>query len=285
MKFRAFIQRHPIVSYFCMVFTISWGGAFLVVAPELLRGEAISTIQGLLMFPIMLLGPSIAGCTMTAIVDGRKGLRALLSRMGRWRVGVRWYAVLLIPPTLTLMVLLTMKALVSPVYTPHLMLLGIVYGLTPGFLEEIGWTGYVFPKMQAKLGTLPAGLLLGAIWGLWHAPVVDFLGAAYPHGSYWLPFYLAFIAMVMAVRILIIWLYRNTNSVLLPQLLHGSFTGFLVILSPAPITPAQETLWYATYAVALWIAVAFIVKYSKSFVRQPAQQPAQVQAMEPTYTR
>ena len=274
MNFKAFIQRRPIISYFCMAFTISWFGALLVVAPELLRGEGISTLQGLLMFPVMLLGPSVAGIVMTAIVNGKSGLRDLFSRMIRWRVGARRYAALLIPPLLILAVLLTMKTLVSPVYTPHFFLMGILFGLAPGILEEIGWTGYVFPQMQLKYGVLPASLLLGIIWGLWHAPVVDFLGAAYPHGAYWLPFYLAFIGLIMAIRVIIVWVYSNTKSILLAQLLHASSTGFLVILSPVSVSPVQEALWYAVYAAVLWIAVIVVVKYSKSLKNRLVQQLA-----------
>lgn len=56
---------------------------------------------------------------------------------------------------------------------------------------------------------------LGVVWGLWHAPVVDYLGAAAPHGVYWVPFFLTFVAMVMAVRVLIGWIYSNTGSILL----------------------------------------------------------------------
>ena len=66
--------------------------------------------------------------------------------------------------------------LVSPVFAPNLFLLGIVFGLFPGFFEEVGWTGFAYPKMRVKLGALGAGLLLGVMWGLWHAPVVDYLG-------------------------------------------------------------------------------------------------------------
>jgi membrane protease YdiL (CAAX protease family) len=273
MNVKAFIQRHPIATYFGMAYMISWVGAFLVVAPKLIQGEAISQIDGLIMFPVLLLGPSVAGITLTGIVDGRRGLRDLFSRMRRWRVGAQWYAAaLFIPPVLIMAVLLSLGTLISPAFTPHLNPLGIVYGLVPGFLEEIGWTGYAFPKMQLKYSALPASLLLGALWGLWHLPVVDFLGAAYPHGVYWLPFFLAFFVLVMAMRVLIAWVYSNTGSVLLAQIMHASSTGFLVVLSPLSVLPAQETLWYAVYAATLWIAVAIVaVRYGKR-LGQPSMQ-------------
>jgi uncharacterized membrane protein len=108
------------------------------------------------------------------------------------------------------------------------------------------------------------------LWGLWHLPVIDYLGAAYPHGSYWLPYALAFIVAMTAMRVLIAWVYTNTTSVLLAQLLHVSSTASLVVLGPSPISPAQEALWYAVYALVLWVIVAVVLAiYGNQLVRQP----------------
>lgn len=90
--------------------------------------------------------------------------------------------------------------------------------------------------------------------------------------GYWLPFFLAFIAVLTAMRVLIVWVYSNTNSVLLAQLMHASSTGFLVILGPSHISPIQEVLWYAVYAAVLWVVVAIVIaRYGKGLVRQPMQ--------------
>ena len=176
------------------------------------------------------------------------------------------------PPVLILAVLLALRTLVSPVFAPNIFLLGIPFGVIPGFFEEVGWTGYAFPKMRVKHSALAAGLLLGVLWGLWHAPVVDYLGAAAPHGVSWLPFFLAFIAVVTAMRVLIVWVYSNTGSVLLAQLMNASSTASLVVLGPSRVSPAQETLWYAVYAVVLWIVVALVIaRYGKRLKRQPKQ--------------
>src|SRR5258708_39686180 len=113
MNIKAFIQRHPIVAYFGMTYMISWIGAFLVVAPKLIHGEAIPQLDGLIMFPVLLVGPSLAGITLTGIVDGRSGLRDLFSRMGHWRGGAQWYSALLIPPALIMAVLLSLCTLLS----------------------------------------------------------------------------------------------------------------------------------------------------------------------------
>jgi membrane protease YdiL (CAAX protease family) len=114
--------------------------------------------------------------------------------------------------------------------------------------------------MSSQQHPLVASILLGLLWGLWHLPVIDYLGSATPHRSWWLGFTFAFIAAMTAMRVLICWLYSHTKSVLLAQLLHISSTGSLVIFSAHGVTPAQEVLWYSLYAATLWIIVAAIAK-------------------------
>jgi uncharacterized protein len=265
------IKRYSVVAYFALTFLISWTGALAVAAPHLIRDESLPNMTGILMFPAMLLGPSFAGVVLTRIVDGKSGLRVLFSKLFRARVPARWYAALLLPPVLVLTVLLVLQKFISPVFAPNLFFMGILFGVPAGFLEEIGWTGYAFPKMQSERNGLAASVLLGLLWSLWHLPVINYLGTATPHGPYWLPFFLAFSLAMTAMRVLITWIYTNTKSVLLAQLMHVSSTGSLVLFGAARVTAAQEAMWYALYGTVLWIAVGVVVKiFGRSLERRPA---------------
>jgi hypothetical protein len=74
----AVIKRHPLVAFFVLAFALTW-------AP---------TPFGV----FMAAGPLVAALVITAVVDGRRGLRELWSRMIRWRVGWQWYAAALLVP-------------------------------------------------------------------------------------------------------------------------------------------------------------------------------------------
>lgn len=257
------IRGRPLFSYFALTFSLSWVGALGVAMAPLLRHEHLSTLTGILMFPAMLIGPSLSGILLIALIAGRDGLRELGKRMLAARQPLRHYLVLLLPPVLVLAILLILTEVVSPVFAPNLFFMGILFGVPAGFLEEIGWTGYALPKLLEKFNALAAGVLLGLLWSLWHLPVVDYLGAASPHGPYWFPFFCSFAAAMTAMRVIMCWLYTRTHSVLLVQLMHVSSTAALVIFSPPRASAAQEAFWYAVYAAALWLFVAVLAPHLK----------------------
>ena len=252
------IHGNPVTAYFLLTYTISWAAALAIVAPYWMKGESVPKLSGLMMFPAMLLGPSIAGLVLTKAIHGTEGLRVLSARMRR--IGsVRWLATFVIPPGLVLAVLFGLKMFGSPAFEPNLFPMGLTFGCMAGFFEEIGWTGFALPAMRPRRNPFGAIVSLGLLWAAWHIPVIDYLGAATPHGKFWLPFLLAFGGAMTAMRVLICWVYANTESVLLAQMLHASSTGALAVFSPAHVSAGEEVLWYGVYAVLLWITVGIIV--------------------------
>jgi membrane protease YdiL (CAAX protease family) len=210
-------------------------------------------------FPSMILGPALAGIALTALLNRRMGLAELLSRMRRVRLAPRWFIIAcLLAPGVLLVVLCAMAVVISPVFAPGLFPLGVVFGPIAGLFEEIGWSGFAYPRLQQRYGAIGGGTILGVIWGLWHLPVLDFMGAASPHGAYFPMFFAAFVAVVTPLRVLIGMLSQRTGSVAMAQLMHASLTGSLALLSPSSVSPAQEAAWYAVYAGTLWLVLAVV---------------------------
>jgi membrane protease YdiL (CAAX protease family) len=224
------------------------------------------------MFPVMVIGVGALGLAMTAATGGRAGLGLVQSRLRRPRVGA-WLMVVLIPPAVILAVLEALRVVASPNYAPQLLLFGVAAGLAAGFFEELGWTGFAYPRMCSRMGWLPAALILGLVWGVWHLPVVDALGAASPHGAAWPAFLAAFVAMVTALRVLIAWAYQHTGSILIAQALHASSSGSLVIFGAPHVTPAEEAAWYFAYACVLGAVAVVAVHLSRPTGLQPVPAP------------
>jgi membrane protease YdiL (CAAX protease family) len=199
-EYRPLLSRNPVTAYFGVTFAISWMSALAIAAADLMRNQPLPAMTGILMFPAMLLGPCFAGVILTQIVDGKRGLRDLVSRMLCWRLSIRWYVALLVPPALVLTGLLSLTTMVSTSYAPNHFLIGIFFNVPAGFLEEIGWTGFAFPKLCLRKNALAASVILGVLWSIWHLPVIDHLGTATPHGASWFSFFVAFAAAMTAIH-------------------------------------------------------------------------------------
>jgi membrane protease YdiL (CAAX protease family) len=256
MNLKHFVGRHPVLAYFVLVYAIAWGGILLVVRAFAVPGEAPSaTLVGIVALP-MLLAPGVAGIAVTALVDGRGGLRAMLSRMTRWRVDMRWYAVALATmPILILAILYALAVLVSPAFAPTLSLLGLA-GLAAGFFEEIGWTGFAVPRLRSRWSFLAVGLGVGALWGFWHG-VADYSIRGDALGWFWPVTFGLFVLPVAAWRVLMVWIYDNTRSGVVAQLMHFGYTGSLALFVPQ-LSRTDDALVYALLAGALWVGVAVI---------------------------
>src|SRR5829696_7624307 len=225
---KAFINRHPLMSYFALAFAITWGGILIVVGVGP-GGTSGTTWQSDPLLPFMglamLAGPSVAGILLTGLVHGRAGFRNLLTRMTRWRVGARWYALALLTAPLLVTATLLALSLTSPEFLPRiltsdekaaLLLFGVGWGLVGGgLLEELGWTGFAVPTLlRQRHGVLSTGLIVGLLWGAWHF-LVTFWGSSTSSGALslaiFLPAIIFYVGSLPAYRVLMVWVYEGTG--------------------------------------------------------------------------
>jgi membrane protease YdiL (CAAX protease family) len=280
MNLKLSIERHPLASYFLLAYTIAWGGMLVAIGPGGLAPATTRPIGAvLLVFLAMLLGPSLAGVALTAALEGTAGLRALLARWLRWRVDLRWYAAVILTAPLALLAIGAALAGASPVFMPRLLGggdpatvlgFGLAIGLLAGFFEEIGWTGFATPRLLSRRGVLAAGLVLGALWGIWHV-LGDYWGNAGSYGALYPARALLWVATLAAYRVLMVHVYSKTSSLALMQLMHACFTGGQAILEPA-LAPVDYLLWYGTFSAALWILVVIVAVGQRRVARAPRPQ-------------
>src|SRR5215204_3433157 len=117
---KAFVKSHPLLSYFALTLAITWGLFVLAVGGP---GGIPATREEFTAMPLLailavLVGPSVSGILLTGLVYGREGFRNLFTRMRRWRVGARWYAVALLTAPLVSTAVLIPLSLISPVFLP-----------------------------------------------------------------------------------------------------------------------------------------------------------------------
>lgn len=257
---KALLRRHPLLLYFTMAFGTSWGGNVIVLASTGFSLAPLGPVHTSLLFLAMLIGPSLSGLGLTALADGRAGFGNLWARLLRWMVGVQWYAIaLLTAPLLLLAILVFFGTFVAPAFAPQFQWPLFVVGLVAGSFEEIGWTGFATPRLLARYKIGIAGLLLGLIWAVWHL-LVDFTYNSGAMGALWpVEFAVVYLATLTPYRMLMTWVYSNTESLLLAVIMHASFTGWLLVLFPAA-APAQNLLWQSMFALALWLAVGIALR-------------------------
>lgn len=261
---QSFVRRRGLAIYFFLAFGIAWIGSFASVGPRFLAGEAIEYSDGGLMALAMLGAPFTAGILMTYLANGRPGLSDLFAGVGRFRVAGRWYLPLLIFPALLLLVAVLLGVFVDPEMAPTFAIQGFLLGPIAGIVEETGWTGFAYPAMRKKATALNAAISLGIIHAIWHF-LVWYLSQSGDLGVYWWPYFFGFCLHVVALRVLIVWVFENTGSLLLAMLMHASSTGFFMILIPTAMAPVNWAIYYNVYGVVLCIAAALVaVKYGKT---------------------
>ncbi len=208
------VRRHPLITFFVLAYALAWW-IWILYAFNI-------TFLG----PIFALGPFLAAIIVTALTGDKARLKALLSRMVRWRVGLKWYAAALMLPVavylfaMSLNILLGARASTAEQFGSWYLIFplfaySLLFPLSGAFGEELGWRGYALPRVQSRFWALSAALIIGVIQTAWHLP----LFVSLPNTTL-----VPLIVGYMGLGILATWVFNNTRgSVLLTMLLHASF--------------------------------------------------------------
>ncbi len=271
---KGWISRHPVLAYLILAYAISWT-IFLV---PLLSRQGI----GVLAFDappveVFILLVSVAGLAgsafvVTAIVDGRPGVRALASRLVRWRVGLQWYLVAVFGLLATALVGVSIAYGTAPITAlvrQAPLLIGYVFQVVlvaalVNLWEETGWTGFMFTRLQPRFGALAAALMVAPCFGAIHLPllfVTDGLttGKVPPQE---IPLFILLLLAVFSipVRVIAAWVYDNARgSLLIMGLFHaalGATTGGVLL---PYLVPQGANLTVAVYGSFAGLAVLLIV--------------------------
>jgi uncharacterized protein len=264
------VARHAVAAFLVMLYIITW----IIFLPVVLQG------RGLLALPIDLseaftfnavvsiasiLGVALPAFLVTAATGGKAGVRDLLSRCLRWRVGLRWYLTALLGLLVT--TLLGASVFLGPApleelaqkwplfYT--LFLPEVIFPFVfIQIFEEAGWTGFMQHTLQERHGPLLASILVAPAFILMHLPplLVDSdvgLALLIVTG--------ALVTVAVFFRIVIMWLYNGSGrSVLIVALFHSAYNS-ATSLGEQKFTGELISGSALLYAVGALVALAVLL--------------------------
>ena len=255
---RSITQRYPLVAYYLLTLILSGVIFVLLFAAGLVEG----------LFFLGTFGPGLAAILVTLLISGRTGVKELLGSLLIWRVAIQWWLVALLLPAVIILGAVYLFSLFGgpgldfsryqPLYSliPMIILITLLNGVG----EELGWRGFMLPRLQSRYNALVSSLIVGFFWGLWHAPVYFIAGTAQSILRSQVGFLaglLLFILSTMAISMTFTWVFNNTRgSVLIAALLHGATNAWMNYFLT---DPTGEVLGITIWSTALWVVLAVVL--------------------------
>jgi membrane protease YdiL (CAAX protease family) len=178
----------------------------------------------------------------------------------------------------------------SPMFLPGILtshdkaariLVGLTVAVIAGIFEELGWTGFAIPQLRARHRVFATGLLVGVPWGAWHLLTNVFWASRVTTGDVPLSIFLpasivgVLVGYLPAFRVLMVWVFDRTNSLLLAILMHVSLTSSVLILEPEQLTGVALLTCSFALAAAVWfVAAAIVLRDGRRVARQPVARRA-----------
>jgi membrane protease YdiL (CAAX protease family) len=236
------IKRYPQVTFW----VIAWSTFFF--------GYGMFTRTGNDMWQFLILATFLGAVFVTAVADGRSGLKTFLGRIVRWRVHIKWYAVAIFLPLALRLVAFGLtiafgaETIANPVWKwEEIIFEAILVFFVIALGEEPAFRGFALVRLMKGNNALKASLILGVFHVIWHLPLF-LTGDDSP----------MVILIIMAGAVLNTWLFNKTNgSVLLNMIMHTSVNFWVGIFNPmfSEADAANQTTWlmiaYAAAAVVI----------------------------------
>lgn len=274
MTLRNILSRCPLVTFAMLAFAISWLLWWLADAGET-PSLFLDWLGGF--------GPALAAILLTALLEGREALLQLLKRVFAWRVHPLVYLTAVALPIVGTLLLIALYAalhadpaalaMVGPwlarlARTSPVLLMTLLLGWIVVTGEEIGWRGYLLPRLRARHSDLAASLVVGLVWGFWHLPELWPFNAG--RDPLTLPL---FLADIVIISVLYTWLHANSRgSLLLVSLFHGVY-DLMVMYASASLPFIGQTRGLETL-VLLGMAVVVVAVYGpRRFERDRENRP------------
>lgn len=278
-----FLRRFPIALFLIAAFVITYVGGIaaylLLKKTQAFIGTDVAYINDWL----LKFGPSLAGLLSAWLVAGSRGMRDLLGRLIRWRAAPLLYLIAVVFPSAAFLLVLLLRGHASELGTvAPVAALGVfamqmlIHTFVGGGLgEEIGWRGFLLPRLCARYSPLIASLLVAIAWFVWHVP--GYLLTDKAEADPILPF----AVMVFPMSIVLTWLYfRAGESLLLPVLMHASINASfysMVLLLPKMTQSAGFQPTYDWMLAGVWCVLAIVIlagagrQLGRSVVSDPIQ--------------
>jgi membrane protease YdiL (CAAX protease family) len=214
---KPWLTRHPLASYFILTYAISWS----IAVPLALQAQGIiNTHLPAALHYLTMFGPALAALCMIGVRgDTLSGDRMRAPRSRRWK----WWTIGFASP-LAMFAAAQVVGRLAGQPTPTWTTLGHVnflpdLGLFAWCLwfacstgEEIGWRGFLLPRLQQRHSPLASSVLLAIGWAGWHLPAFFYLPSYSAIGLALLP---GFFIGILSGAIVLTWFYnRSGGSVL-----------------------------------------------------------------------
>lgn len=257
------IGRYALLEFFVLTYVITWGliALFLVYRFYFFAYFGpmnLSRSFYRIYWHLCVYAPAISAFAVIARRQGFAGVRDYVRRVLRWRIGIKWYLIVLVAfPAFyaldrTIFAALGGSAPAYPAHPWYLVFPAALLSLVsnPAPVEELGWRGYALPLLQRRFSAFQASMILGAVWFSWHLPAFFILGEPYTLAS--LPVYFL---QALSLTIIMTALYNATNgSILLAFFFHWQIHDPFHV-SAFPRDLLITTLMLAAAAVVLIVSL------------------------------